>query len=142
MNRLSNLRPRPWLAISLNSSYDEQRRKLMPVGKIYSMKELRQTLDCWGLLAGEKLLIEYVLLDGINDKPDDAERVSLWLGNLKQVSNVNLISFNEYEGCDFKAPPFAVQERFASTLKSNGCFVTHRKSRGMDVSGACGQLVR
>ncbi|MDR0498433.1 MAG: 23S rRNA (adenine(2503)-C(2))-methyltransferase RlmN [Holophagales bacterium] len=142
MNRLSKLHPRPWLAISLNSSSDEQRQKLMPIGNTYSMKELRLALDHWGLLNGEKLLIGYILLDGINDKPEDAERTADWLGDLRRVSNVNLISFNEHEGCSFKAPPHETQERFASALKDNGCFVTRRKSRGGDVSGACGQLIR
>ncbi|MDR2697439.1 MAG: 23S rRNA (adenine(2503)-C(2))-methyltransferase RlmN [Holophagales bacterium] len=142
MDRLSKLRPRPWLAISLNGSNDEQRQKLMPIGSIYSMKELRLALDRWGLLNGEKLLIEYVLLDGINDKTEDAKRTAEWLADLIRVSNVNLISFNEHEGCTYKASPRETQEKFASELKASGCFVTHRKSRGGDVRGACGQLVR
>jgi len=142
IDRLSAMRPRPWLAISLNGGSDEQRRRLMPIGKTYPMAELRLALDRWGLLNGEKLLIEYVLMDGVNDKPEDAERVAQWLGNLKRVSNVNLISFNEFDGCGYKAPPFETQAKFASVLKSNDCFVTFRKSRGGDIKGACGQLVR
>jgi len=142
MDSLSKLRPRPWLAISLNSGNDEQRQSIMPVGNTYSMKELRMALDRWGLLNGEKLLIEYVLLKGINDKPEDAKMVAEWLGDLRGVSNVNLISFNEYEGCIYKASPHETQEQFALVLKANGCFVTHRRSRGGDVKGACGQLVR
>ena len=142
IDRLSALRPRPWLAVSLNGSNDEQRGRLMPIGKVYSMIELRLALERWGLLNGEKLLVEYVLLDGVNDKPEDAEKVAQWLGDLRRVSNVNLISFNEFEGSGFTAPPFENQVKFASALKNNGCFVTFRKSRGRDVRGACGQLVR
>jgi 23S rRNA (adenine2503-C2)-methyltransferase len=142
IDRLSKLYPRPWLAISLNGSNDGQRRGLMPVGNTYSMEELRLALDRWGLAAGEKLLIEYVLMDGVNDKPEDAERVAQWLGNLRFVSNVNLIMFNEFKGCGFKASSQEVKKRFVSTLKANGCFVTLRKSRGGDIRGACGQLAR
>lgn len=142
INKLSGMRPRPWLAVSLNGSTDEQRKMLMLTENRYSMLELRQALDRWGLLKGEKLLIEYVLIGDTNDKPEDAERVAVWLGELKHVSNVNLIPFNEYEGCKFKAPSVESQVLFASTLKKCGCFVTFRKSRGMDVKGACGQLAR
>jgi 23S rRNA (adenine2503-C2)-methyltransferase len=142
IDRLSKMRPRPWLAISLNGSNDEQRRWLMPAANAYSMEDLRLALGRWGLGAGEKLLIEYVLIDGFNGKPEDAERVAKWLGDLKGDSNVNLIAFNEFEGCGFKAPPQEAQKRFALALKANGCFVTLRKSRGGDIRGACGQLAR
>jgi 23S rRNA (adenine2503-C2)-methyltransferase len=57
IDRLSTLRPRPWLAISLNGSNDEQRRRLMPAANAHSMEGLRLALDRWGLRAGEKLLI-------------------------------------------------------------------------------------
>jgi 23S rRNA (adenine2503-C2)-methyltransferase len=140
IDRLSGLRPRPWLAISLNAGNDAQRRSIMPVGNAYPMGELRLALDRWGLRDGEKLLIEYVLLAGINDAPEDALGVAEWLGDLRRVSNVNLISFNAFAGCAFKAPSPETQAAFAATLKEHGCFVTFRKSRGGDVGGACGQL--
>jgi 23S rRNA (adenine2503-C2)-methyltransferase len=140
MDRLSSLRPRPWLAISLNANNDAQRQRIMPVGNAYPMGELRLALDRWGLRDGEKLLIEYVLLAGINDAPEDALGVAEWLGCLRRVSNVNLISFNAFDGCAFAAPPPETQAAFAAALKEHGCFVTFRKSRGGDVGGACGQL--
>jgi 23S rRNA (adenine2503-C2)-methyltransferase len=140
MDRLSGLRPRPWLAISLNAASDEQRRSIMPIGSAYPMNELRLALDRWGLGDGEKLLIEYVLLAGVNDAPEDALGVAEWLGGLRRVSNVNLISFNAFAGCAFRAPPLETQAAFAAALKEHGCFVTLRKSRGGDVGGACGQL--
>jgi 23S rRNA (adenine2503-C2)-methyltransferase len=140
IDRLSAPRPRPWLAISLNASNDAQRRGIMPVGNAYPMFELRLALDRWGLRDGEKLLIEYVLLAGVNDAPEDALGVAEWLGGLRRVSNVNLISFNAFDGCAFKAPPPETQAAFAAALKEHGCFVTFRKSRGGDVGGACGQL--
>ncbi|MCL1894198.1 MAG: 23S rRNA (adenine(2503)-C(2))-methyltransferase RlmN [Holophagaceae bacterium] len=142
IDQLSMLRPRPWLAISLNGSNDTQRGQLMPIGNKYPLAELRQAINRWGLLKGEKLLIEYVLIKDINDNPVDARNLATWLGGLKPVANVNLIPFNEYEGCHYKTPLPEVQTKFASILKNDGCFVTFRKSRGIDVKGACGQLAR
>jgi len=142
MDMLSALRPRPWLAVSLNGSTDGQRQSLMPIAKRYPLAELRLALDRWGLARGEKLLIEYVLLEGINDAPGDAERLAEWLGDLKRVSNVNLISFNGFEGARFKAPDDRIKGAFALALKNAGCFVTFRKSRGGDIGGACGQLAK
>jgi 23S rRNA (adenine2503-C2)-methyltransferase len=114
----------------------------MPIAKRHPLAELRLALDRWGLAHGEKLLIEYVLLKGINDAPKDAERVAEWLGGLKKASNVNLISFNEFNGAKFKAPDDKTKGAFASALKSAGCFVTFRKSRGGDIGAACGQLAK
>jgi 23S rRNA (adenine2503-C2)-methyltransferase len=142
IDRLSRLRPRPWLALSLNAGSDAKRRMLMPVASKYSMTELRLALDRWGFLKGEKLLIEYVLLDGYNDRREDAENVAEWLGSLKRMANVNLISFNEHEGCDFRTPSREGRMEFAKALKDRGCFVTVRKSRALDVRGACGQLAK
>ena len=142
MDALSTLRPRPWLAVSLNGSTDAQRQSLMPIARRYPLAELRLALDRWGLVRGEKLLIEYVLLKGVNDAPKDAERVAEWLGGLKRASNVNLISFNGFDGAKFKAPGDKVKGAFAAALKNSGCFVTFRKSRGGDIGGACGQLAK
>ena len=142
MDVLSALRPRPWLAISLNGSTDGQRQSIMPIAGRFPLAELRLALDRWGLVRGEKLLIEYVLLKGVNDALEDAEKVAEWLGGLKKASNLNLISFNEFAGAKFKAPSDEVKGAFAAALKNSGCFVTFRKSRGSDIGGACGQLAR
>jgi len=142
MDTLSTLRPRPCLAVSLNGSTDGQRQGIMPIAVRYPLAELRLALDRWGLMRGEKLLIEYVLLKGVNDAPVDAERVAEWLGGLKRVSNVNLISFNEFDGAKFGVPSDMVKSAFAAALKNSGCFVTFRKSRGGDIGGACGQLAK
>ena len=141
IERLAALRPRPWLALSLNATTDEARSRLMPVNRVWNLARLRQALDRWTLAPGEKLLVEYVLMDGENDTPEDADRLADWLGDLRQGHNINLIRMNEHPAAPFREPPEVRLDAFLARLKARGCFVTVRKSRGRDVQGACGQLL-
>jgi len=142
IERLAKLRPRPWLAISLNATTDEARGAVMPVNRVWNLARLRQALAAWPLGAKEKLTLEYVLMAGVNDTLEDADRLAEWMGSLRDSHNLNLIRMNEHAATAFKEPPEARLEAFVSRLKSLGCFVTVRKSRGRDVQGACGQLIR
>jgi 23S rRNA (adenine2503-C2)-methyltransferase len=142
IERLAGMRPRPWLALSLNATTDEARSRVMPVNRVWNLARLRQALDRWTLAAGEKLLVEYVLMDGENDTPEDADRLADWLGDLRTGHNINLIRMNEHPAAPFREPPEARLRAFLDRLKARGCFVTVRKSRGRDVQGACGQLVK
>lgn len=142
IEKLARLQPRPWLALSLNATTDEARSKVMPVNKVWNLARLREALGAWPLHRGEKLTIEYVLMDGINDTAEDAARLAAWLGDLRLHHNVNLIRMNEHEGTGIKEPQEDRVSTFVTQLKSLGCFVTVRKSRGRDVQGACGQLAK
>nr|WP_320132792.1 23S rRNA (adenine(2503)-C(2))-methyltransferase RlmN [uncultured Holophaga sp.] len=142
IERLAHLEPRPWLALSLNATTDEARSAIMPVNRAWGLARLRQALDAWPLADREKLTIEYVLMAGQNDTPEDADRLADWLGELRRGHNVNLIRMNEHEATGFREPAEDRVDAFVAHLKARGCFVTVRKSRGRDVQGACGQLVR
>ncbi len=142
IERLSLKQPRPWLAVSLNATTDALRSRLMPVNRAYDLERLRQALSNWTLAPKEKLTIEYVLLSGVNDTLDDADRLADWMGDLRTAHNLNLILFNAHEGSGFIPPEAASIQAFITRLKEHGCFVTVRKSRGQDVQGACGQLAR
>jgi 23S rRNA (adenine2503-C2)-methyltransferase len=142
IERLSRMTPRPWLALSLNATSDEARSRVMPVNRVWSLARLRRALDEWGLAQGEKFLLEYVLLDGENDTVEDADRLADWLGELRKGHNINLIRMNEHASSTFRQPSEARLQAFLDRLKSRGCFVTVRKSRGRDVQGACGQLLK
>jgi len=142
IERLAELRPRPWLALSLNATTDEARSRVMPVNRVWNLARLRAALDRWTLAPGERLLVEYVLMAGENDTPEDADRLAAWLGELRHGHNINLIRMNEHSGSTFKEPPEVRLQAFLDRLKSHGCFVTVRKSRGRDVQGACGQLLK
>ncbi len=142
MQRLAALEPRPWLALSLNATTDALRDRLMPVNRTWNLASLREAFGAWPLHPGEKLVLEYVLLAGVNDGPEDARRLADWAGDRRDAVNVNLIRFNPHEGCAYADPEDPAVESFAQSLKAEGCFVTVRRSRGRDAEGACGQLAQ
>ena len=142
IDKLAKLEPRPNLALSLNATTDEARSRTMPVNRVWNLARLRQALDDWGPKQGEKFCFEYVLLAGENDTRADAERLAAWLGDLRRGHNLNLIPMNEHSASDFREPGEDCVQQFAEWLKALGCFVTVRRSRGRDVQGACGQLVK
>jgi 23S rRNA (adenine2503-C2)-methyltransferase len=142
IERLAKLSPRPWLAVSLNATTDAARDALMPVNRVWNLARLRQALAAWPLGARERLTLEYVLMAGVNDTVEDADRLGEWMGTLRERHNLNLIRMNEHAASVFRAPEESRLQAFVDRLKARGCFVTVRKSRGRDVQGACGQLVR
>ena len=130
---------RPKLAISLNASYEDQRRKLMPITRKYSLVDLLAACKAYPLRPWEKLSFEYVLLKGVNDTDADARRVVKLLAHLN--AKVNLIALNPGPGIAFETPdPERVFAFQAIVRKALPCFI--RKPRGRDIFAACGQLKR
>lgn len=142
IEKLAKMEPRPQLALSLNATTDEARSATMPVNRAWNLARLRRAIDAWELKRNERLLFEYVLLAGVNDTVEDADRLVAWLGELRHRHNVNLIPMNEHAHASFREPAEGRVQAFARRLHEHGCFVTVRRSRGRDVQGACGQLVR
>jgi 23S rRNA (adenine2503-C2)-methyltransferase len=142
IEKLARMTPRPQLAVSLNATTDEVRSATMPINRAWSLARLRQALDAWQLKRHERILFEYVLLAGVNDTLEDADRLAAWLGDLRHRHNVNLIPMNEHARTGFREPAEERVQAFAARLHQHGCFITVRRSRGRDVQGACGQLVR
>jgi 23S rRNA (adenine2503-C2)-methyltransferase len=142
IERLARLEPRPWLALSLNATTDEARSRIMPVNRAWNLARLREALGAWPLADRERLTIEYVLMNGVNDTLEDADRLAEWMGELRKSHNLNLIRMNAHAACDIQEPDEERICTFVHRLKDLGCFVTVRKSRGRDVQGACGQLVK
>jgi 23S rRNA (adenine2503-C2)-methyltransferase len=142
LEKLAKMDPRPQLAVSLNATTDAARSATMPINRAWNLARLRQALDAWVLKRHERILFEYVLLEGVNDTLEDADRLVAWLGDLRHRHNVNLIPMNEHPHADFREPDEERVQAFARRLHEQGCFVTLRRSRGRDVQAACGQLVR
>jgi 23S rRNA (adenine2503-C2)-methyltransferase len=142
IEKLARMDPRPQLAVSLNATTDEARSATMPVNRAWNLARLRQALDAWDLKRHERFIFEYVLLGGVNDSVEDADRLAAWLGDLRRRHNVNLIPMNEHAQAVFLEPEEDRVQAFAKRLHEHGCFVTVRRSRGRDVQGACGQLAR
>lgn len=130
---------RPKLAISLNASTQEQRLALMPITKKYPLNELLAACRRYPLRSWERLTFEYVLLKGVNDSDEDAQRVVSILGQLK--AKVNLIALNPGTGIDFETPDAERVDAFKEIVERTlPCLV--RRPRGRDIYAACGQLKR
>lgn len=126
------------LAISLHASNDELRSKIMPINKVYPLDLLMKTLKEYINITNRRVTFEYVMLDGINDKYENA----MELVNLLRGMNcyVNLIPYNETSHIDFKKSNQDKIIKFYDTLKKNNISVTIRREFGSKVSAACGQL--
>jgi len=126
------------LAISLHAATDEVRSRLMPVNRAFDLAALMAALRRYPLAPRQRIFFEYVLLDGVNDTPEDARRLATLLRGLR--AKVNLIPFNDWEGAEFHRPPLARILAFQSVLLDAGVTTTVRWSKGEDIGAACGQL--
>ena len=138
MARLGREVPNVNLAVSLNATTDELRDRIMPVNRSYPLKELLKACKEFPLPGRRKVTFEYVMLGGVNDTLEDAKRLLKLISDIP--NKVNLIPFNEHEGCDFKAPTRAAIDAFHKYLIDRHVTVITRDSRGGDISAACGQL--
>ena len=130
----------PRLSLSLNAARDELRTRLMPVNKGFPLKRLRTALQNLTRKERERISLEYVLLGGENDSEGDARDVARFARGLKV--KVNLISFNAAPGLPYRASTPEATEVFQEILTRNGITATIRRSRGLDILAACGQLAR
>lgn len=127
------------LAVSLHATNDELRNELVPINRKYPIKELLAA--CKRYISGEtkrKVTIEYVLLDGVNDKPQHARELVKLLKDLP--CKVNLIPFNPFPNSAYGTSSKEAIERFRNIVVKGGLITTTRKTRGEDIDAACGQL--
>ena len=140
IDRLASHPRRPRLALSLNATTDEHRSRIMPVNRVWNLEALAEALGRFPLQSGERITLEYVLLKGVTDSLEDGRRLAAYARRFP--SKVNLIPFNSHEGSGFLAPDEARIRALCGLLADAGITVSVRRSRGQDVAGACGQLVR
>jgi len=126
------------LAVSLNATIDETRSMLMPVNRRYPMEDLLKACKSFEMKPRKKITFEYILIQGINDSDEDAKRLIKLLRPIR--SKVNIIPFNEHDKSDFKRPPKERIRRFLQILLDRNVTAMVRKSKGDDISAACGQL--
>jgi 23S rRNA (adenine2503-C2)-methyltransferase len=126
------------LAISLHSAIDEKRSKIMPANIAYPLKKLMEAVDAYSEKTNRKVLFEYLLLDGINDQPEDAEAVATLLRHRFRLYQVNLIKY--HDTAVFTSTSEKKREAFMHQLEELGVPVTYRVSFGEDIDAACGQL--
>lgn len=126
------------LAVSLNATTDETRSMLMPVNRRYPMDQLLKACANFQMKPRKKITFEYILIHGVNDTDADARRLIKLLMPIR--AKVNLIPFNEHDESDFKRPSREKIQAFMQTLLNNNLTAMVRKSKGEDISAACGQL--
>ena len=127
------------LAVSLHAPNDALRDELVPINRRHPLDELLDA--CWiyaGEQTGRHITFEYVMLAGINDRPEHARELVRRLRG--RPAKVNLIPFNPFPKSEFRRSDPDRIRRFAEVLQSAGLTVTTRKTRGDDIDAACGQL--
>lgn len=131
---------RPNLAVSLNAADPATRERLMPITKTYPLDGLLAAMHAWPLEPRRRILVEYVLIAGVNDREEDARRLVRLLRGLEV--KVNVIPLNEDPTYlpDWKRPTEEAIDRFVGRLADAHVTVTVRRSKGPDASAACGQL--
>jgi len=127
------------LAVSLNATTDEVRDRVIPINKKYPIHELLKAVRDYIKARGNKrVLIEYVMLAGVNDSLEDARRLCQLVEGMG--CTVNLLPFNAFAGSPYKSPSDAAVSAFRDILVKAKIIAVVRSSRGNDISAACGQL--
>jgi len=139
IERLATEPMMPNLAISLHATTDEARDALVPINRKYPLDELLDACRKFPVAKRRRITFEYVLLERVNDTPEDARRLASLLRGIQ--AKVNLLPLNEAPGIPFKRPSDARVNAFAKILAGRDITVMVRRSRGRDIRAACGQLI-
>ncbi|RPI78078.1 MAG: 23S rRNA (adenine(2503)-C(2))-methyltransferase RlmN [Desulfobacteraceae bacterium] len=126
------------LAVSLNAADNETRSRLMPVNRKYPLEQLLAACKAFPLPNRRKITFEYILIAGENDADQDAQNLCKLLTGLR--AKINLIPLNAHEGSKMKAPDPERVLAFQEILIHKHYTAMIRKSKGRDISAACGQL--
>ncbi len=138
IERLAHEGPRVRLALSLHAPDDALRSELMPVNERYPLADLLEACRAWRAARNRRVYIEYLMLAGVNDRPEHA-RVLAGLLQPHAAFKVNLIPYNPTDGGFEGSSPESI-EAFRAALVERGVPVTVRLTRGRDIAAACGQL--
>ncbi len=128
------------LALSLHATTDEKRKELMPIAKVYSLREIKEACSYYFEQTGRRLTFEYALVAGVNDSGEEAEALSRLLRELN--CHINLIPVNPIKERNYRQSDRRQIEAFKNKLEKNKINVTIRREMGRDIDGACGQLRR
>jgi len=141
MIRCAKRFPRMGMALSLHSARQARRESLIPLARRYPLELLRKAMEQVTSIQSQPLMVEYLLLDGLNDTDQDLSELIAYLRGLRV--HINLIPYNAISE-DAGLIGTAVKRRrwFATALICAGFTATVRYSLGADIAAACGQLVR
>ncbi|NOT02209.1 MAG: 23S rRNA (adenine(2503)-C(2))-methyltransferase RlmN [Phycisphaerales bacterium] len=140
MKRLADEKLQITLALSLHAPTDELRARLIPWAASITIDSLVEAANYYFDRTGREITLEYVLLAGVNDLPEQARQLATVARRMR--SNINLIRYNPVDGLPYERPSAEASTRFQQILRDRGLNVHLRRSRGRDIDGACGQLRR
>lgn len=128
------------LALSLHAPNEPLRRELIPWASHFALEDILDACRHYFDRTGREITLEYILLSGVNDRPEHARQLARLCKTLR--ANVNLIRYNEVEALPYKRPVGGDVLAFQKILREAGVNAHVRKSRGRDIDAACGQLRR
>jgi 23S rRNA (adenine2503-C2)-methyltransferase len=126
------------LAVSLHSARQEVREKMMPFAQKFDLKDLIDSLVYWNEYSKKKITFEYIVWEGINDQKEDIQSLVALCNRIP--SKVNIIQYNTIDGSLMKQAQQSVIDDYITALTRARVKVTYRRSRGLDIDAACGQL--
>ncbi|MBX9687771.1 MAG: 23S rRNA (adenine(2503)-C(2))-methyltransferase RlmN [Candidatus Obscuribacterales bacterium] len=142
INRLAEEDLQITLALSLHAPDKATRDMIVPINKKFAIPELIESLHNYYERTGRRITVEYVLLAGVTDAPEQARELAELVRDLH--CNINLIPYNPTRTEDgtavYERPSMEAQLRFKKIAESSGKTVTIRLERGTDINAACGQL--
>ena len=128
------------LAISLHGPNNEIRSKIMPVNKAYPIEDLLEACRRYFAATGRRIHFEYAMIDGVNDREQDAKEILRRMKGLP--AHFNLIPLNHVEESPLKPSSKAAVAKFQKILEYGGITATVRRTLGGDIDASCGQLRR
>ncbi len=138
IKRLADEKTNVNLALSLHAANDELRSSLIPFNDVEPIKNLIDALRYYHEVTGQRITIEYILFDKLNDDLKSAKELANFCRNFPV--KINLIPYNQTDMKQFKTAQMRKVTEFAEFLKDMNIVVNVRRSRGSDISAACGQL--
>lgn len=126
------------LAVSLHAPDDELRSSLMPINRRWPLAELLEACRFYQQVTGRRITFEYLMLAGINDSLEQADRLARRLEGMRAL--VNLIPWNPIEGVNYRRSTPGRVRAFQERVRSRGIPCTVRREKGSDIDAACGQL--
>jgi 23S rRNA (adenine2503-C2)-methyltransferase len=128
------------LALSLHAPNEPLRKELIPWAEHFALEDILDAARHYFDQTGREITLEYILLSGVNDRPEHARELAKLCRTMR--ANVNLIRYNEVAGLPYLRPKGEDVVRFQEILRAAGVNTHVRKSRGRDIEAACGQLRR
>ena len=128
------------LTLSLHNADNEQRKSIMPVTNAYSVEEAVGALRYYFNKTSRRVIVEYTLIDGVNDSHSHALKLASLLSGI--TVHVNVIALNPVKETGLKGTREANVKKFLNYLSALGVSATRRRTMGQDIEGACGQLRR